>query len=95
MSRDFNRHECVESQRVEYLFEFVEIIWLFVKVQLQQFTLEIFTKGFAAEEILDDAVWERVTIQLHITYTEKRKRKCKYVRLALNFFLGHKDPREG
>ena len=58
------------AKTVRHLFKFVEIIWFLMKVESHQFTLEAFNEGAATEKIPDDAVRERVTVQLQIPCTQ-------------------------
>lgn len=58
------------AQSARHLFKFVEIIWFLMKVEPHQFTLEAFYEGVATEKIPDDAVGERVTVQLQISCTQ-------------------------
>lgn len=55
---------------VGHLLKFVQIIGFLMKVEPHQFTLEAFQEGAATEKIPDDAVRERVTVQLQISCTQ-------------------------
>lgn len=56
-----------------HLLKFVQIVWFLVKVKPQQFSLQTFYESFTAEEIPDDAVRERVALQLQISCTYEKK----------------------
>ena len=51
------------------LFKFVQIVWLLVEVEPQQFCLQVLYEGLPVEEVPDDAVRKRVAVQLQISCT--------------------------
>lgn len=73
---------------IGHLFKFVQVIWLLMKVEPQQLSLQAFYESLAAEEIPDDAVRERVAVQLQISCTHQTNNqsaawgvyRCMYVR---------------
>lgn len=51
------------------LFKFVQIVWLLVEVETKQFCLQVLYEGLTVQEVPDDAVRERVAVQLQISCT--------------------------
>lgn len=50
-----------------HLFKLVEIIGLFLKVEHEQFCLQILQEILTTDEVFDDAVRERIAVQFQIT----------------------------
>lgn len=67
-----------------YLFEFVQIVGLLMEVELQQLSLQVLYKGLTPDEILDDAVRERIVVQLHITCSATTKLNFAYLKVDIS-----------
>lgn len=68
-----------------HLLEFVQVIGLLVEVESQQFALQVFYERLTAEEVPDDTMRKRVTVQLQISCTQ-RTTSCRRCR-GRNHFL--------